>query len=59
MENQKEPRKQLTSQLYKDTTKNILQMEKDQTTEVSPYFLPSPNQLNKIEANKKRCNSTG
>ena len=53
-ENQKEKRIQLTKQLYKDTTNNILQMNKDRATEVSPYFLPSPNQLNKIKANLKK-----
>ena len=53
--NQKEARKQLTSQLYKGSTdnilNNILQMEEDTATEVLPHFLPSPNQLNKIKAN--------
>ena len=57
-QNQKESRKQLTSQLYKGSTdnilNNILRMEKDAETVVSPYFLPSPNQLNKIKANLKK-----
>ena len=56
--NQKEARKQLTSQLYKGSTdnilKNILRMEKDAETVVLPYFLPSPNQINKIKANLKK-----
>ena len=56
--NQKEARRQLTSQLYKGSTdnimNNILRMEKDAETVVSPYFLPSPNQLNKIKANLKK-----
>ena len=50
-ENQKESRKQLTSHLYKGSTNNILQMEKDRPTEVLPHFLPSPGQINKIKAN--------
>ena len=29
-------------------------MEKDQPTEVSPHFLPSPNQINKIKTNLKK-----
>ena len=29
-------------------------MAKDQPTNVSPYFLPSPNQINKIKANLKK-----
>ena len=51
-QNQKVARKQLTSQLYKGSTdnilNNILRMEKDAETVVSPYFLPSPNQIKKL-----------
>ena len=57
-QNEKESRKQLTSQLYKGSTdnilNNILRMEKDAEKVVSPYFLPSPNQINKIKANLKK-----
>ena len=54
LENQKQSRKQLTSLLYEESTNNILRMAKDQPTNVSPYFLPSPNQINKIKANLKK-----
>ena len=56
--NQKEARKQLTGQLYTGNNdnimNNILRMEKGANTVVSPYFLPSPNQLNKIKGNLKK-----
>ena len=35
-------------------TNNLLRMTTDQPTIVSPFFLPSPNQLNKIKANLKK-----
>ena len=53
-ENQKQSRKQSTSLLYKESTNNILRMAKNQSTDVSPYFLPRPNQINKIKANLKK-----
>ena len=42
-ENQKQSRKLLTSLLLQENTNNLLRMVKDQPTNVSLYFLPSPN----------------
>ena len=53
-ENQKQQRKMLTGLLWQEKTNNLLRMTTDQPTIVSPYFLPSPNQLNKIKANLKK-----
>ena len=44
----------LTSLLLEEKSNNLLQMTKDQPTNVSQYFLLSPNQLNKIKANLKK-----
>ena len=51
MENQKRERTQLTAKLAGDGTNNLLKINSTGMNTVSPYFLPSPNQLNKIQAN--------
>ena len=53
-ENQKQQRKMLTGLLWQEKTNNLLRMSTDQPTLVSPFFLPSPNQFNKIKANLKK-----
>ena len=51
MENEKRERTQLTAKLAGDGTNNLLKINSTGMNTVSPYFLPSPNQLNKIQAN--------
>ena len=51
MKNQKRERTQLTAKLAGDGTNNLLKINSTGMNTVSPYFLPSPNQLNKIQAN--------
>ena len=51
MENEKRERTQLTAKLAGDGTNNLLKINSTGMNIVSPYFLPSPNQLNKIQAN--------
>ena len=51
---QKQERKMLTGLLWQEKTNNLLRMTTDRPTIVSPFFLPSPNQLNKIKANLKK-----
>ncbi len=53
-ENEKLQRKMLTGLLWQEKNNNLLRMLTDQPTIVSPFFLPSPNQLNKIKANLKK-----